>query len=48
MVATRNRKRRQPNRRFLSQLDDFDQDIIIVKAASDKQQNVVFNEGTVD
>ena len=46
MVSTR--KKRQSNRRFFSQLDDFDQDIIIGNAASDRQQNLVVNEGTVD
>ena len=41
MVSTR--KKRQSNRRFLSQIDEFDQDNIIGNAASDRQQNVVVN-----
>ena len=36
------------NRRLLNQLDVFDQDIIFGNAAIDRQQNIVFNEGTVD
>ena len=46
MVSTR--KKRQSNRRLLSQLDDFDQDIIIGNAVSERQENVVVNEGTND
>ena len=46
MVSTR--KKRQSNRRLLSQLDDFDQDMIIGNAVSERQENVVFNEGTND
>ena len=46
MVSTR--KKKQSNRRLFSQLDDFDQESIIGNAASDKQENVVVNEGTVD
>ena len=46
MVSTR--KKRQPNKRLLSQLDDFDQDMIIGNAASERQENVVVNEGTND
>ena len=46
MVSTR--KKRQSNRRLLSQLDDFDQDIIIGNAASESQENTVVNEGTKD
>ena len=42
MVSTR--KKRQSNKRLLSQLDDFDQDIIIGNATSDRQENVVANE----
>ena len=41
-------KKRQSNRRFLSQLDDFDQDMIIGNAASERQENTVVNEGTND
>ena len=46
MVSTR--KRRQSNRRLLSQLDDLDQDIIIGKAASERQGNIIVNEGKND
>ena len=46
MVSTR--KKRQSNKRLLSQLDDFDQDMIIGNAASERQENVVVNEGTID
>ena len=44
MVSTR--KKRQSNRRLLSQLDDFDQDMIIGNTASERQDNTVVNEGT--
>ena len=46
MVSTR--KKRQSNKRLLSQLDDFDEDMIIGNAASERQENVVVNEGTND
>ena len=46
MVSTR--KKRQSNKRLLSQLDDFDQDIIIGNAASERQENTVVNEGIND
>ena len=46
LVSTR--KKRQSNKRLLSQLDDFDQDMIIGNAASERQENVVVNEGTND
>ena len=46
MVSTR--KKRQSNRRLLSQLDDFVQDVIIGNTASERQENVVVNEGTND
>ena len=46
MVSTR--KKRQSNRKLLSQLDDFDQDMIIGNAVSERQENVVVNEGTND
>ena len=42
------RKKGQSNRRRLSQLDDFDQDMIIGNAVSERQENVVVNEGTND
>ena len=44
MVSTR--KKRQSNRRLLSQLDDFD--IIIGNTASERQQINIVNEGTGD
>ena len=46
MVSTRNK--RQSNKRLLSQLDDFDQDMFIGNAVSERQENVVVNEGTND
>ena len=46
MVSTR--KKRQSNKRLLSQLDDFDQDMIIGSAVSERQENTVVNEGTND
>ena len=46
MVSTR--KKRQSNRRLLSQLDDFDQDMIIGKTARERQENTVANEDTND
>ena len=46
MVSTR--KKRQSNKRLLSQLDDFDQDMIIGNAASERQENVVVNGGSND
>ena len=46
MVSTR--KKRQSNRRLLSQLDDFDQDVIIGNAASERQKGIVVNESTND
>ena len=46
MVSTR--KKRQSNKRLLSQLDDFDRDMIIGNAVSERQENDVVNEGTND
>ena len=46
MVSTRNK--RQSNKRLLSQLDDFDRDMIIGNAVSERQENAVVNEGTDD
>ena len=46
MVSTR--KKRQSNKRLLSQLVDFDQDMIIGNALSERQENVVVNEATDD
>ena len=45
MVSTR--KKRQSNRRLFSQLDDFDHDMIIGNAVSERQ-NIVVDEGTND
>ena len=42
------RKKRQSNKRLLNQLDDFDRNIFIGIAASDREENVVVNKGTVD
>ena len=41
-------KKRQSNKRLLSQLDDFDQDLVIGNAASERQENIVVNEGSND
>ena len=41
-------KKRQSNRRLRSQLDDFDQDVIIGNAASERQGNIVVSEDTND
>ena len=46
MVSTR--KKRQSNKRLLSQLDDFDQDMIIGNAARGRQESVTVNGGTND
>ena len=46
MVSTR--RKRQSNKRFLGQLDDFDQDMIIGNAVSERQENAVADEGTND
>ena len=46
MVSTR--KKRQSNKMLLSQLDDFDQDMIIGNAVSERQGNTVVNENTND
>ena len=46
MVFTR--KKRQSNKRLLSQLDYFDQDVIIGNTASERQENVAVNEGIND
>ena len=46
MVSTR--KKKQLNKRLLSQLDEFDQDTIIDNAVSERQENAVVNEGTND
>ena len=46
MVSTR--KKRQSSRRFFSQLHDFDRDMIIGNAVSERQENALVNEGTND
>ena len=46
MVSTR--KKRQSNKRLLSQLDDFDQDMIFGNAVRERQENAVVNESTDD
>ena len=46
MVSTR--KKRQSNKRLLSQLDDFDQDMIIGNAVSERQESAVVNTDTND
>ena len=46
MVSTR--KKRQSSKRLLSQLDDFDQDMIIGNVVSERLESVVVNEGTND
>ena len=46
MVSTR--KKRQSNERLFSQLDDFDQDMVIGNTASERQVKIVVNESTND
>ena len=46
MVFTR--KKRQSNRRLLSQLDDYDQDVNIGNVASEEWEKAVVNEGSND
>ena len=46
MVSTS--KKRQSNRSLLSQLDDFDQDVIIGNTVSDRQEKSAVNECTGD
>ena len=46
MVSTR--KNKQSNSRLLSQLDDFDQDMIFGNATSGGQESIAVNEGTND
>ena len=46
MVSTR--KKRQSNRRLLTQLDDFDQYMVIGSTASERQEITVVSEGTND
>ena len=41
-------KKKHSKRKLLSQLDDFDQDIIFGNAASERQENIIVNEGTND
>ena len=42
------RKKKQSNRKLLSQLDDFNQDMIIGNAISERHEKTVVNEGTND
>ena len=44
MVSTH--RKRQSGRSILSQLDDFDQDMIFGNTSSERQENVMVNEGT--
>ena len=46
MVSTL--KKIQSNRRLFSQFGDFDEDIVIGNTAGERQENVMFNEGTND
>ena len=46
MVSTR--RKRQSNTTLLTQLDDFDQDMIIGNATSERQKNIAVSEGTND
>ena len=46
MVSTH--KKRQSNRQLLSQLDNFDQDIVIGNAMNNRKENTTKNKGTVD
>ena len=46
MVSTR--KKKQSNKRLLSQLDNFDQDMIIGNTVRESKENAVVNEGTND
>ena len=46
MVSTR--KKRQSDKKLLSQIDDFDQDMIIGNAAGGRQESVTVNGGTND
>ena len=46
MVSTR--KKRQSNRRLLSQLDDFGQDMVIGNTVSERLEKIVVSEGTND
>ena len=46
MVSTR--KKSQSNRKLFSQLDDFDLDVIIGNSTSERQENIMVNEGAND
>ena len=46
MVSTR--KKRQSNRRILSQLDDVDHNVIIGNAMNNRRRKTTVNEGTAD
>ena len=41
-------KKNQSNRRLLNQLDDFDRDMITGDATSERQENMMVTEGTID
>ena len=41
-------KKRQSNKKLLSRSDHFDQDVIIGNTSSEREENVVVNEGTND
>ena len=46
MVSTH--KKRQSNRRLVSQIIGFDQDVIIGNVASDERENAAVNESSID
>ena len=46
MVSSR--EKTESSRKFLSQIDDFDQDVIIGNTASEMQENIMVNENTGD
>ena len=39
-------KKKQPNRRFFSELDDFEQNIFFRNTMSNRQEDATVNEGT--
>ena len=41
-------KKRQSHRRFFSQLDEIDQDIILGNTVRERQENIIVKEGTSD
>ena len=42
------RKKRQSNRRLLSQLDDFNKHVIIGNALCESQESITVNKGEID